>query len=145
MLTALSPGPAGGPYRITSPGLETNRWQSGMRMLQCKAMCWLFSPGLGPSTISFITIHGSSKTGITVGLYTVSPGWEEQKEFILRWGARSLHHLISAWASVGRQWLVYPIGALKGALGVRQQPAAVQYWAPYCSLACPARLSFGEQ
>lgn len=41
----------------------------------------VLSPGLGPSKISFITIHGSSNMGITVGLYTVSPVREEQSEF----------------------------------------------------------------
>lgn len=41
--------------------------------------CQLFSPGLGPSKISFITIHGSSNKGITVGLYTVSPVKEGYK------------------------------------------------------------------
>lgn len=41
----------------------------------------ILSPGLGPSRISFITIHGSSNMGITVGLYTVSPVQEEYNEF----------------------------------------------------------------
>ena len=41
----------------------------------------VLSPGLGPTKISFITIHGSSNMGITVGLYTVSPVQEEQSEF----------------------------------------------------------------
>lgn len=51
--------------------------------LKHKESCPLvvLSPGLGPSRISFSTIHGSSNMGITVGLYTVSPVQEEQNEF----------------------------------------------------------------
>lgn len=41
----------------------------------------ILSPGVGPSKISFITIHGSSSIGITVGLYTVSPVPGEYNEF----------------------------------------------------------------
>lgn len=46
-------------------------------------MTVILSPGLGPSKISFITIHGSSSMGITVGRYTVSPVQEKYKEFYL--------------------------------------------------------------
>lgn len=49
--------------------------------MQRSSCAFCFSPGLGPSKISFITIHGSSNMGITVGLYTVSPVQEEYNEF----------------------------------------------------------------
>jgi hypothetical protein len=68
--------------RVTWPYLKINRNTQDIDSNCKKTHVLVFlSPGLGPSKISFITIHGSSNIGITVGLYTVSPVQEEGNKF----------------------------------------------------------------